>query len=34
MEGFFYSCWGAYWKMSEEKFWKEFGEKTAGNKNE
>ena len=32
LEGFFNSRWGAYWKMSEEKFWKEFDEKTAENK--
>jgi hypothetical protein len=28
-EGFFNERWGPYWKKSEEKFWKEFEEKTA-----
>jgi CheY-like chemotaxis protein len=32
LEGFFNSRWGAYWKMSEEKFWKEFDQKTADQK--
>ncbi len=32
LEGFFNSRWGAYWKISEEKFWKEFDEKTAETK--
>jgi len=29
LEGFFNARWGPYWKKSEEKFWKEFDEKTA-----
>ena len=32
MEGFFNASWGPYWKKSEEKFWKEFEEKTAHTK--
>jgi DNA-binding NtrC family response regulator len=29
LEGYFSSRWGELWKKSEEKFWKEFDEKTA-----
>ena len=29
LEGFFNERWGQYWKKSEEKFWKEFDEKTT-----
>jgi DNA-binding response OmpR family regulator len=29
MESFFSARWGEYWKKSEEKFWKEFDEKSA-----
>lgn len=29
LEGFFNARWGPYWQKSEEKFWKEFEEKTA-----
>ena len=29
LEGFFNERWGRYWKKPEEKFWKEFDEKTA-----
>jgi len=29
LEGFFNARWGPYWKKSEEKFWKEFEERTA-----
>ncbi len=29
MEGFFNERWGQYWKKSEEKFWKDFDEKTS-----
>jgi len=29
MEGFFNERWGQHWKKPEEKFWKEFDEKTA-----
>jgi len=29
LEGFFNERWGQYWKKPEEKFWKEFDEKTA-----
>jgi len=29
MEGFFNERWGQYWKKSEEKFWKDFDEKTT-----
>ncbi len=29
MEGFFNERWGQHWKKSQEKFWKEFEEKTA-----
>ena len=32
LEGFFNTLWGPYWKKSEEKFWKEFDEKTAHTK--
>ena len=32
LEGFFNASWGPYWKKSEEKFWKEFEEKTAHTK--
>jgi hypothetical protein len=29
LEGFFNDRWGKYWKKPEEKFWKEFDEKTS-----
>ena len=29
MEGFFNERWGQHWKKPDEKFWKEFDEKTA-----
>jgi hypothetical protein len=29
LEGYFNSRWGEYWQKAEEKFWKEFGEKSA-----
>ena len=29
LEGYFSSRWGEVWKKSEDKFWKEFDEKTA-----
>jgi hypothetical protein len=29
MESFFNTRWGEYWKKSEERFWKEFDEKSA-----
>jgi CheY-like chemotaxis protein len=29
LEGFFSERWGQYWKKPEEKFWKEFDQKTA-----
>ena len=29
LEGYFSSRWGELWKKSEEKFWKEFDQKTA-----
>ncbi|GEM_PF-98883 len=29
MEGFFNERWGEHWKMPEEKFWKEFAQRTA-----
>jgi CheY-like chemotaxis protein len=29
LEGFFNTRWGEYWKKSEEKFWKEFDDKTS-----
>jgi DNA-binding NtrC family response regulator len=29
LEGYFSSRWGELWKKSEDKFWKEFDEKTA-----
>ena len=29
LEGLFNARWGPYWKKSDEKFWKEFDEKTA-----
>jgi hypothetical protein len=29
LEGFFNERWGQYWKKSEEKFWKEFDQKTT-----
>ena len=32
LEGYFSSRWGELWKKSEEKFWKEFDEKTAQTK--
>jgi DNA-binding NtrC family response regulator len=32
LEGYFSSRWGELWKKSEEKFWKEFDEKTAQSK--
>ena len=32
LEGFFNASWGPYWKKSEEKFWKEFDEKTISKK--
>jgi CheY-like chemotaxis protein len=32
MEGFFNEHWGQYWKKPEEKFWKEFDEKTTHHK--
>jgi CheY-like chemotaxis protein len=32
LEGYFNSRWGRSWKKSEEKFWKEFDEKTSAKK--
>jgi len=32
LEGFFNERWGKYWKKSEEKFWREFQEKTSQDK--
>jgi len=32
LEGFFSERWGPYWRKPEEKFWKEFDEKTAHSK--
>jgi CheY-like chemotaxis protein len=32
LEGYFSSRWGDLWKKSEEKFWKEFDQKTAQTK--
>jgi hypothetical protein len=32
MEGFFNERWGQYWKKPDEKFWKEFDQKTTENK--
>jgi len=32
MEGFFNERWGQHWKKPEEKFWKEFEEKTTQSK--
>jgi hypothetical protein len=32
LEGFFNERWGKYWKKPEEKFWKEFDEKTSQDK--
>jgi len=32
LEGFFNERWGKYWKKPEEKFWKEFDEKTVQDK--
>jgi len=29
LEGYFNSRWGEYWQKAEEKFWKEFDEKSA-----
>ncbi len=29
LEGFFNERWGQYWRKPEEKFWKEFDEKSA-----
>jgi hypothetical protein len=28
LEGYFTSRWGEFWKKSEEKFWKDFDNKT------
>jgi len=33
LEGYFNSHWGKSWKKSEEKFWREFDEKTSLKKN-
>ena len=33
LEGYFNSRWGKSWKKSEEKFWKEFDERTSPKKN-
>ncbi len=32
LEVFFNTRWGEYWKRSEEKFWREFDEKSAHTK--
>jgi len=33
LEGYFNSRWGRLWKKSEEKFWKEFAQKTSTKRN-
>ena len=32
LEGTFHSTWGPYWRNQDDKFWKEFEEKIAGDK--